>query len=131
NEDIGIDPTSHSNSLIIEERTITLNSGEDINVQFMSTTDMQKDARDLSFKFLPYSLLLSLLVSVVVALVYAKFIKNNIEEIKSVTDNMMMLDKNASLTVTSNDEIGDLKSQINELKSPISSLDVTVNDAFL
>ncbi|WP_257713895.1 sensor histidine kinase [Nosocomiicoccus ampullae] len=115
NEDIGIDPTSNSNSLIIEERTITLNSGEDIDVQFMSTTDMQKDARDLSFKFLPYSLLLSLFVSVIIALVYAKFIKNNIEEIKSVTDDMMMLDKNASLTVTSNDEIGDLKSQINEL----------------
>lgn len=115
NKDIGIDPTSNHNSLIIEERTITLNSGENIDVQFISTADMQKDARDLSFKFLPYSLLLSLIVSVIVALVYAKFIKNNIEEIKSVTDDMMLLDKNALLAVTSNDEIGDLKRQINEL----------------
>lgn len=115
NKDIGIDPTSNHNSLIIEERTITLNSGENLDVQFISTADMQKDARDLSFKFLPYSLLISLIVSVIVALVYAKFIKNNIEEIKSVTDDMMLLDKNASLAVTSNDEIGDLKRQINEL----------------
>ncbi len=115
NKDVGIDPTSSNNSLIIEERTITLNSGENLDVQFISTADMQKDARDLSFKFLPYSLLLSLIVSVIVALVYAKFIKNNIEEIKYVTDDMMLLDKNASLTVTSNDEIGDLKRQINEL----------------
>ncbi|OFO49708.1 HAMP domain-containing sensor histidine kinase [Nosocomiicoccus sp. HMSC059G07] len=115
NKDVMIDPTSSNNSLIIEERTITLNSGENLDVQFISTADMQKDARDLSFKFLPYSLLLSLIVSVIVALVYAKFIKNNIEEIKSVTDDMMLLDKNASLTVTSNDEIGDLKRQINEL----------------
>ncbi|OFL48298.1 two-component sensor histidine kinase [Nosocomiicoccus sp. HMSC067E10] len=115
NKDVGIDPTSSNNSLIIEERTITLNSGENLDVQFISTADMQKDARDLSFKFLPYSLLLSLIVSVIVALVYAKFIKNNIEEIKSVTDDMMLLDKSASLAVTSNDEIGDLKRQINEL----------------
>ena len=115
NKDVGIDPTSSNNSLIIEERTITLNSGENLDVQFISTADMQKDARDLSFKFLPYSLLLSLIVSVIVALVYAKFIKNNIEEIKSVTDDMMLLDKSASLAVTSQDEIGDLKRQINEL----------------
>ena len=115
NKDVGIDPTSSNNSLIIEERTITLNSGENLDVQFISTADMQKDARDLSFKFLPYSLLLSLIVSVIVALVYAKFIKNNIEEIKSVTDDMMLLDKSTSLAVTSNDEIGDLKRQINEL----------------
>lgn len=115
NKDVGIDPTSSNNSLIIEERTITLNSGENLDVQFISTANMQKDARDLSFKFLPYSLLLSLIVSVIVALVYAKFIKNNIEEIKSVTDDMMLLDKSASLAVTSNDEIGDLKRQINEL----------------
>lgn len=115
NKNVGIDPTSSNNSLIIEERTITLNSGENLDVQFISTADMQKDARDLSFKFLPYSLLLSLIVSVIVALVYAKFIKNNIEEIKSVTDDMMLLDKSASLAVTSNDEIGDLKRQINEL----------------
>ena len=115
NKNVGIDPTSSNNSLIIEERTITLNSGHNIDVQFISTADMQKDARDLSFKFLPYSLLLSLIVSVIVALVYAKFIKNNIEEIKSVTDDMMLLDKSASLAVTSNDEIGDLKRQINEL----------------
>lgn len=115
NKNVGIDPTSNNNSLIIEERTITLNSGQNIDVQFISTADMQKDARDLSFKFLPYSLLLSLIVSIIVALVYAKFIKNNIEEIKSVTDDMMLLDKSASLAVTSNDEIGDLKRQINEL----------------
>lgn len=115
NKNVGIDPTSNNNSLIIEERTITLNSGQNIDVQFISTADMQKDARDLSLKFLPYSLLLSLIVSVIVALVYAKFIKNNIEEIKSVTDDMMLLDKSASLAVTSNDEIGDLKRQINEL----------------
>ena len=113
NVDINMD--SNSNSLIIEERTISLNSGKKAYLQFVSTADMQEDAKNLSFKFLPYSLLISLLFSIVVSLIYAKSIKNNIEEIKTVTDRMMTLDKDARLTVDSSDEIGHLKDQINDL----------------
>ena len=76
NVDINMD--SNSNSLIIEERTISLNSGKKAHLQFVSTADMQEDAKNLSFKFLPYSLLISLLFSIVVSLIYAKSIKNNI-----------------------------------------------------
>ena len=54
---------------------------------------MQKDAKDLSIKFLPYSLLISILFSAVISLIYAKLIKNNLQEIKIVTDKMMKLDK--------------------------------------
>jgi len=113
NVDINMD--SNSNSLIIEERTISLNSGKKAYLQFVSTADMQEDAKNLSFKFLPYSLLISLLFSIVVSLIYAKSIKNNIEEIKTVTDRMMTLDKDARLIVDSSDEIGHLKDQINDL----------------
>lgn len=113
NVDINMD--SNSNSLIIEERTISLNSGKKTYLQFVSTADMQEDAKNLSFKFLPYSLLISLLFSIVVSLIYAKSIKNNIEEIKTVTDRMMTLDKDARLIVDSSDEIGHLKDQINDL----------------
>ena len=56
NVDINMD--SNSNSLIIEERTISLNSGKKAYLQFVYTADMQEDAKNLSFKFLPYSLLL-------------------------------------------------------------------------
>ena len=59
--DINVNLESDSNSLIIEEREITLNDGKKINLQFVSTADMQKDAKDLSIKFLPYSLLISIL----------------------------------------------------------------------
>ena len=47
---------SNNNSLIIEEREIKLKSGEKTSIKFVSTTDMQKDAKELSFKFLPYSI---------------------------------------------------------------------------
>lgn len=113
--DINIDLESDNNSLIIEEREILLNTGKKICLQFVSTADMQKDARDLSFKFLPYSLSISFLFSIVVSLIYAKAIRNNIQEIKNVTDKMMKLDKNAHLKVDSENEVGHLKEQINDL----------------
>ncbi len=112
---VNINLESNTNSLIIEEREIKLNDGKKIYLQFISTADMQKEAKDLSLKFLPYSLLISLLFSSMVSLFYAKSIKNNIQEIKEVTDKMMKLDKNTRLIVNSNDEVGQLKEQINDL----------------
>ena len=112
---IGIDPSSDNNSLIIEEREITLEDSEKVFVQFVSTTDMKKDAKELSLKFLPFSLSISFLFSIVVSLIYAKAIKNNIQEIKNVTDKMMELDEGARLNVDSKNEVGELKEQINNL----------------
>ena len=120
-EEVGADLKSSSNSLVIEERAVQLNTGEKIYVQFVSTADMQRDAKDLSLKFLPYSLFLSFLLSVVIALIYAKSITNSIQEIKDVTDQMMKLDKNASLKVDSTNEVGQLKGQINELYDTLLS----------
>ena len=107
----------NNNSLIIEEREIKLKSGEKTSIKFVSTTDMQKDAKELSFKFLPYSLSISVLFSIVISLMYAKVITNNIKEIKKVTEKMMKLDRKAKLKVDSTNEIGELKSQINDLYS--------------
>lgn len=118
---VNIDLGSNNNSLIIEERKIKLNDGKTIYVQFVSTADMKKDAKNLSLKFLPYSLLLSLLFSLIISLVYAKSIKNNIQEIKNVTDKMMQLDKKACLEVKSSDEVGQLKEQINDLYTTLLS----------
>lgn len=114
-EEVGADLKSSSNSLVIEEREIQLNTGRKIWVQFVSTADMQRDAKELSLKFLPYSLILSFLLSVVISLIYARSITKSIQEIKDVTDQMMKLDKDASLKVDSTNEVGQLKGQINEL----------------
>ncbi|HHS2732341.1 TPA: histidine kinase dimerization/phospho-acceptor domain-containing protein, partial [Streptococcus agalactiae] len=113
------------NSLIIEEREIKLHDGKKIHLQFVSTADMQKDAKDLSLKFLPYSLSISFLFSIVISLIYAKSIKNNIQEITMVTDKMIKLDKETRLKISSNDEIGQLKQQINDLYCALLN---TIND---
>ena len=114
-EIIDFDKKSDNNSLIIEERDITINTGEKISLQFVSTADMKKDAKNLSLRFLPFSLLISMFFSAIISLIYAKLINNNIQEIKQVTDKMMNRDKNALLEVDSTNEIGQLKLQINDL----------------
>ena len=114
-EIIDFDKKSQNNSLIIEERDITINTGEKISLQFVSTADMKKDAKNLSLRFLPFSLLISMFFSAIISLIYAKLINNNIQEIKHITDKMMNRDKNALLEVDSTNEIGQLKLQINDL----------------
>ena len=114
-EIIDFDKKSENNSLIIEERDITINTGEKISLQFVSTADMKKDAKNLSLRFLPFSLLISMFFSAIISLIYAKLINNNIQEIKHITDKMMNRDKNALLEVDSTNEIGQLKVQINDL----------------
>lgn len=113
--DLNVDLRSSNNSLIIEERKLKLDAGKSIRLQFVSTADMQSQAKNLSLQFLPYSLILSLCFSAIVSFVYAKSIKNYVVEIKRVTDQMMALDKKARLEIDSNDEIGQLKAQINDL----------------
>ena len=113
--DLNVDLKSSNNSLIIEERQLKLDTGKTIHLQFVSTADMQSQAKNLSLQFLPYSLIISLCFSAIVSLVYAKSIKNYVVEIKSVTDQMMALDKKARLEIDSSDEIGQLKAQINDL----------------
>lgn len=113
--DLNVDLKSSNNSLIIEERQLKLDTGKSIRLQFVSTADMQLQAKNLSLQFLPYSLILSLCFSAIVSFVYAKSIKNYVVEIKCVTDQMMALDKKARLEIDSNDEIGQLKAQINDL----------------
>lgn len=114
-KDLNVDLKSSNNSLIIEERKLKLDTGKSIRLQFVSTADMQLQAKNLSLQFLPYSLILSLCFSAIVSFVYAKSIKNYVVEIKRVTDQMMALDKKARLEIDSNDEIGQLKAQINDL----------------
>lgn len=113
--DLNVDLKSSNNSLIIEERKLKLDTGKSIRLQFVSTSDMQLQAKNLSLQFLPYSLILSLCFSAIVSFVYAKSIKNYVVEIKRVTDQMMALDKKARLEIDSNDEIGQLKAHINDL----------------
>lgn len=119
---IEADLTSDNNSLVIEDREVQTDSNKKILVKFISTTDMNKDAKELTFQFLPISILFSFFISIIVSLIYAKIITKNINEIKTITAQMMELNRNAKLKVNSTNEVGALKSQINDLYSTLLKL---------
>ena len=114
-DDLLLNPDSQNNSLVIEERKIETKEGKDLTLQFLATVDSQKEARDISLGFLPYSLLASFVLSLIASYLYARLISAPILEIKQMTKRMKRLDRTASLPIHSQDEIGVLKQQINDL----------------
>ena len=114
-DDLLVNPDSQNNSLVIEERKIQTKEGKDLTLQFLATVDSQKEARDISLGFLPYTLLASFILSLIASYLYARMISAPILEIKQMTKRMMRLDRTASLPIHSQDEIGVLKRQINDL----------------
>ncbi|MDU5047032.1 MAG: HAMP domain-containing sensor histidine kinase [Streptococcus salivarius] len=114
-DDLLLNPDSQNNSLVIEERKIQTKEGKDLTLQFLATVDSQKEARDISLGFLPYSLLASFVLSLIASYLYARMISAPILEIKQMTKRMKRLDRTASLPIHSQDEIGVLKQQINDL----------------
>ena len=114
-DDLLVNPDSQNNSLVIEERKIETKEGKDLTLQFLATVDSQKEARDISLGFLPYSLLASFVLSLIASYLYARMISAPILEIKQMTKRMKRLDRTASLPIHSQDEIGVLKQQINDL----------------
>ena len=69
---LSVDRTSENNSVIIEEKSVKLKNEEEALVQFVSTANLEKDAIDLSLRFLPVTLLGSVVLSLVVAGFYAR-----------------------------------------------------------
>ena len=110
-----LDTNRQTTSLFIEEREVKTQDGSTMTLQFLASMDLQKEAEQISLQFLPYTLLASFLISLLVAYIYARTIVAPILEIKRVTRRMMDLDAQVRLRVDSKDEIGDLKEQINSL----------------
>ncbi len=112
---IPADFSSYTNSLVIEERQIQTKTGENLNLQFITTTDLQKEAISLSWKFLPYTLFVSFVMSLMIAWTYARILTKQVQQMKNTMGKMKLLNRHALLEVQSMDEIGELKSQINQL----------------
>lgn len=69
---LAVNPNSENNSVIIDEREVELADGGKVNVQFVSTADLEKDAMNFNLKFLPWTLIGSILIAFLVAGIYAK-----------------------------------------------------------
>ena len=123
-----LDTDRQTTSLFIEEREVKTQDGSTMTLQFLASMDLQKEAEQISLQFLPYTLLASFLISLLVAYIYARTIVAPILEIKRVTRRMMDLDAQVRLRVDSKDEIGDLKEQINSLYQHLLTVIADLHD---
>ena len=127
-DSLPLDTDRQTTSLFIEEREVTTQDGGTMTLQFLASMDLQKEAEQISLQFLPYTLLASFLISLLVAYIYARTIVAPILEIKRVTRRMMDLDAQVRLRVDSKDEIGDLKEQINSLYQHLLTVIADLHD---
>ncbi|WP_247946073.1 sensor histidine kinase [Streptococcus oralis] len=123
-----LDTARQTTSLFIEEREVKTQDGSTMTLQFLASMDLQKESEQISLQFLPYTLLASFLISLLVAYIYARTIVAPILEIKRVTRRMMDLDAQVRLRVDSKDEIGDLKEQINSLYQHLLTVIADLHD---
>ncbi|KJQ65021.1 sensor histidine kinase VncS [Streptococcus oralis] len=127
-DNLPLDANRQTTSLFIEEREVKTQDGSTMTLQFLASMDLQKEAEQISLQFLPYTLLASFLISLLVAYIYARTIVAPILEIKRVTRRMMELDAQVRLRVDSKDEIGDLKEQINSLYQHLLTVIADLHD---
>lgn len=127
-DNLPLDTDRQTTSLFIEEREVKTQDGSTMTLQFLASMDLQKEAEQISLQFLPYTLLASFLISLLVAYIYARTIAAPILEIKRVTRRMMDLDAQVRLRVDSKDEIGDLKEQINSLYQHLLTVIADLHD---
>lgn len=127
-DNLPLDANRQTTSLFIEEREVKTQDGSTMTLQFLASMDLQKEAEQISLQFLPYTLLASFLISLLVAYIYARTIVAPILEIKRVTRRMMDLDAQVRLRVDSKDEIGDLKEQINSLYQHLLTVIADLHD---
>lgn len=98
--------------------------GQTCYLVMVSTLQPVYEAQNIIILFLPFTLLLSLILSVVFALLYSKKITKPLSDMSKTTEQMKELDKMAVCKVETQDEIGVLSENINALyKSLLSTIE--------
>ena len=114
-EQLEIDKSSTNNSIIIEDRKAVTKDGKIITFQIISSTEMVKEATRITLQFLPYTLMTTILFSVIFSYFYSKRLVRPLIEIAETTKKMENLDRKARFKVHTTDEIGEVGMQINRI----------------
>lgn len=102
-------------SVILRHGSVTNNQGQTITVKLLADVAPVTQAKLATLHVLPYTMLGSLLVALVFSYIYSRFVTRPIRQMAAVTTTMQRLEKDARYPVNSNDEIGVLGRNINEL----------------
>ncbi|MBD5535676.1 MAG: HAMP domain-containing histidine kinase [Lachnospiraceae bacterium] len=98
--------------------------GQPCYLVMLLTLQPVNEAKSAVVIFLPFTLILSLVLSVIFALLYSKKITKPLSDISKTTERMKELDRLAVCKVGTQDEIGVLSENINELyKSLLTTID--------
>ena len=98
--------------------------GKPCYLLLLATLQPVNEATEAVIVFLPFTLLLSLLLSVIVALLYSRKITKPLSEISDMTARMKTLDPSAVCRVETQDEIGTLSENVNALyQSLLTTID--------
>lgn len=115
-------------SSIIKNREFKTLNDLDGNIQIVMNLESFTETRDIILKILPYSIIISLLIALIATYRYAKKITTPIKEICNVTKEMEKLNKNAFCKVETEDEIGILAYNINNLYENLLSTIISLED---
>lgn len=99
------------------ENNKTFNTSDDVNgsVRIMMGLESIKEARSVVFMILPYSIGISLVISLFASYIYVKIITDPIKEICQATKEMKALNVDAYCNINTGDEMEILASNINSL----------------
>lgn len=119
-------------SVIIEKSTLTNKHNKEYELYLSLSTQPIREAKQVTFKVLPYSILISLLISLMAAYIYSRAMTKPIKNILQVTKDMEALKKDSYCLVDSEDEIGMIAENINSLYdtlwNTIESLEQKIED---
>ena len=104
-----------NNSSIIKSKSFKTINDINGNIQMAMDLESFTETRDVILKILPYSILVSLFIALIASYIYSKKITTPIKEICDVTKEMENLNKRAFCKVETEDEIGILAYNINNL----------------
>ena len=100
---------------IIENKNFTTHDNISGSINIIMDLQSFNESRIVIFSILPYSLVISIVISLVASYIYVKLLTNPIKNICKVTKEMHNLKEDAYCKVTTSDEIGVLAEDINSL----------------
>lgn len=102
-------------TIITKENSFTLDDDAKVNAIYTMNLQPVEEASKVMILILPYTITISILLSIIAAYFFTKAITRPIQSICSSTKAMEKLEEDAKCEITSQDEIGELAHDINEL----------------
>lgn len=123
---------SESPQVLLKKRTFKNKENLPYELYLMLNIQPVDETKQIAFKLLPYSIAISIIISLIAAYVYSQVITRPIKNILLVTKDMEKLKKGSYCVVESEDEIGMIAENINALYdtlwNTIESLEQNIND---